>query len=79
MLLRACAAVTAAGLILGSPLVAMIFLALGAVNLGVVGWQLVTFGRLMHRIIEAVAQQAELTPADPIGRALPPIGAPRTI
>jgi O-antigen biosynthesis protein len=79
VLLRACAAVTAAGLILGSPIVAMIFLALGAVNLGVVGWQLVTFGRLMHRIIEAVAQQAELTPADPIGRAPRPIGAPRTV
>ena len=70
---------TAAGLILGSPLVALIFLALGAVNLGVVGWQLVTFGRLMHRIIEAVAQQGQLTPADPIGRTLRPIGTPRTI
>jgi len=79
VLLRACAAVTAAGLILGSPLVALIFLALGVVNLSVVGWQLVTFGRLMHRIIEAVAQQAQLTPADPIGRELRPIGAPRTV
>jgi GT2 family glycosyltransferase len=79
VLLRVCAAVTAAGLILGSPLVALIFLALGIVNLSVVGWQLVTFGRLMHRIIEAVAQQAQLTPADPIGRALRPIGAPRTV
>jgi len=79
VLLRVCAAVTAAGLILGSPLVALIFLALGIVNLSVVGWQLVTFGRLMHRIIEAVAQQAQLTPADPIGRAVRPIGAPRTV
>jgi GT2 family glycosyltransferase len=79
VLLRVCAAVTAAGLILGSPLVALIFLALGIVNLSVVGWQLVTFGRLMHRIIEAVAQQAQLTPADPIGRALRPIGAPRAV
>ena len=65
--------------ILGSPLVAVIFLVLGAVNIGVVGWQLVTFGRLMHRIIEAVAQQAQLMPADPISRALRPIGAPRTV
>jgi hypothetical protein len=79
VLLRVCAAVMAAGLILGSPLVALIFLAFGIVNLSVVGWQLVTFGRLMHRIIEAVAQQAQLTPADPIGRALRPIGAPRTV
>src|SRR5438067_13312013 len=45
VLLRACAAGTAAGRSLGSPLVAMIFLALRAVNPGVVGWELVTFGR----------------------------------
>src|ERR1700720_2399689 len=79
VLLRGCAMLTAAALILGSPVPAMIFLALGIVNLSVVGWQLVTFGRLMHRIIEAVAQQAQLTPADPITRALRPIGAPRTV
>ena len=79
VLLRACAAITAAGLILGSPIVAMIFLLLGVVNLGVVGWQLATFGRLMHRIIEAVAQQAQLMPADPIGRVARPIGPPRTV
>ena len=79
VLLRACAAITAAGLILGSPIVAMSFLLLGVVNLGVVGWQLATFRRLMHRIIEAVAQQAQLMPADPIGRVARPIGAPRTV
>ncbi|MBV8492225.1 MAG: glycosyltransferase [Alphaproteobacteria bacterium] len=78
-ILRGCAALTAAGLILDSPIVAMIFFALGVVNLGVVGWQLATFGRLMHRIIEAVAQQAHLLPADPIGRVPRPIGAPRTV
>jgi len=79
VLLRASAGVAAAGLILDSPIVAMIFLGLAVVNLGVVGWQLATFGRLMHRIIEAVAQQAQLVPADPIGRAARPIGAPRTV
>ena len=79
VLLRGCAMLTAAALILDSPVVAMIFFALGVVNLGVAGWQLVIFGRLMHRIIEAVARHAELMPAEPIGRALPPIGAPRTI
>ncbi|MBV9966246.1 MAG: hypothetical protein JO008_11175, partial [Alphaproteobacteria bacterium] len=78
-ILRGCAALTAAGLILDSQIVAMIFFALGVVNLGVVGWQLATFGRLMHRIIEAVAQQAHLLPADPIGRVPRPIGAPRTV
>jgi hypothetical protein len=57
----------------------MSFLLLGVVNLGVVGWQLATFRRLMHRIIEAVAQQAQLMPADPIGRVARPIGAPRTV
>jgi hypothetical protein len=79
VLLRGCATLAAAGLILGSPIVAVSFLVLGVVNLGVVGWQLATFGRLMHRIIEAVAQQAQLMPADPIGRVARPIGPPRTV
>jgi len=48
-------------------------------NFGVVGWQLITFGRLMHRIIEAVASQAGLMPAEPIGAAALPIGQPRTV
>jgi hypothetical protein len=56
----------------------MIFLLLGVVNLGVVGWQLATFGRLMPHH-QAVAQQAQLMPADPIGRGARPIGAPRTV
>src|SRR5262249_7477691 len=42
VLLRACAGVAAAGLILDSPIVAMIFLGLVVVNLGEVGWQLAT-------------------------------------
>ena len=79
VLLRSCAILTAAGLILESPVAAVIFFAIGVVNLGVAGWHLVIFGRLMHRIIEAVARHAELMPAEPIGRALPPIGAPRAI
>jgi GT2 family glycosyltransferase len=79
VLLRGCATLAAAGLILGSPIVAVSFLVLGVVNLGVVGWQLATFGRLMHRIIEAVAQQAQLMPADPTGRVARPIGPPRTV
>jgi hypothetical protein len=49
------------------------------VNLGVIGWRLVTFGRIMQRIIEAVATQARLVPADPIGARALPIGAPRTV
>ena len=80
VLLRAYAALAAGSLILGAPAGALVFLAIGLVNLGVIGWQLVTFGRLMHRIIEAVARQARLMPgrADRRGAALP-IGAPRTV
>ena len=79
LLMRTYAALTAAGLVLGAPWVAAIFCALGVVNAGVIGWQLVTFGRLMHRIIEAVARQARLVPVDPIARAPLPIGPPRTV
>jgi hypothetical protein len=54
------------------------FLALAIVNLGVIGCQLVAFGRLMQRIVEAVARQARLTPAEPLpGVAAPSIGAER--
>lgn len=73
------AALTAAGLILGSPVTAGIFCALGVINLGVIGWQLATFGRLMHRIIETVAGHAKLVPVDPIVRAPLPFGPPRTV
>ena len=55
------------------------FLAVGMANLGVVGWQLLTFGRLMHRVIEAVAGQARLMPAEPIGAGARPIGQLRAV
>ncbi len=38
-----------------------------------------TFGRIMQRIIEAVASQAKLVPADPVVAAALPIGDPRTV
>jgi hypothetical protein len=79
VLLQCFAGLTAASLILGSPAGAAIFFALGLANLGVIGWQLVTFGRLMHRVVETVAGQARLLPVEPIGRAPLPIGTPRTI
>src|SRR5439155_17864556 len=72
VLLRCYAALGAGSLILGEPAVAFAFLAVGMANLGVVGWQLLTFGRLMHRVIEAVAGQASLMPAEPIGAAALP-------
>jgi O-antigen biosynthesis protein len=78
VLLRAYLALIAGSLILDAPLAAMIICAVALVNLGVIGWRLVTFGRLMHRIIEAVARQAKLVPAEPVGGAALPIGRSRT-
>jgi hypothetical protein len=77
VLLRAYAGLAAGSLILGAPLVAAVFFAIGLVNLGVITWQLVTFGRLMHRIVEAVARQARLIPAEPIPRPVLPVGRPQ--
>jgi hypothetical protein len=78
-LLRGFAALTAASLILGAPAAAAVFFALGLLNLGVIGWQMVAFGRLMHRIVETVAGQSRLLPVAPLGRGPLPIGTPRTV
>jgi GT2 family glycosyltransferase len=78
-LVRLYAALIAAGLILGSPMTAAIFCAIGLFNVGVIGWQLFAFGRLMHRIIETVAGHARLIAIDPIARASSPFGPPRTV
>ena len=59
-LLRSYAALTAFTLILGWPLVAAVIALAGIVNIGVVSYQLLDFGRLMHRIVEGVAKQAQL-------------------
>ncbi|HEV2336674.1 MAG TPA: glycosyltransferase [Stellaceae bacterium] len=79
VLLRSYAALAAGSLILGAPVAAVVFSAIGIANFGVIGWRLVTFGRIMQRIIEAVASQAGLNPADPVGAAALPIGEPRTV
>jgi GT2 family glycosyltransferase len=68
-LLRSCAALTAVALILGWPLTAAVIGAAGVLNLGVTGCQLVSFGRLMHRIVEAVAKQGRLIPVEPVARS----------
>jgi len=78
VLLRAYLALIAGSLILDAPLAALIIFAIALVNLGVIGWRLVTFGQLMHRIIEAVARQAKLVPAEPVRGAALPIGGSRT-
>ena len=67
-LLRSYAAFTAFALIVGWPFVAAVIGVAGMANIGVMGCQLVGFGRLMHRIIEAVAKQALLMPLEPVAR-----------
>jgi glycosyltransferase involved in cell wall biosynthesis len=66
LLLRGCAALTAFALILGWPLIAAAVGATGLFSSGVMVCQLVGFGRLMHRIVEAVAKQARLIPVEPV-------------
>jgi glycosyltransferase involved in cell wall biosynthesis len=75
-LLRGCAAMTAVALILGWPLTAAAIGGVGLIAFGAMGWQLVGFGRLMHRIIEAVARQARLIPVRPLVPAALPIPTP---
>ncbi|MBV9862301.1 MAG: glycosyltransferase [Alphaproteobacteria bacterium] len=77
-LVRVYAGLVALALILGSPLGALILGAVALVNLALIGWRLVTFGRLMHGIIETVARQARLSPVAPLGRAPLPLGPART-
>jgi glycosyltransferase involved in cell wall biosynthesis len=78
-LARGSAISTAIALILGLPLTAAAIGAAGLLVLGIVGWQLVGFGRLMHRIVEAVAGQAGLVPVEPLPRRVLPVRAPRTV
>ena len=65
-LVRSYAVVSAFALILGSPLVGAVIGAVGMANVGVICYQIVGLGRLMHRIIEAVAKQARLIPFEPV-------------
>jgi glycosyltransferase involved in cell wall biosynthesis len=78
-LLRSCATLTALALILGWPMTATAIGTVGLINFGVTGWQLVGFGRLMHRIIEAVATQARLIPIEPVARSASPVSAPSPV
>jgi O-antigen biosynthesis protein len=67
-LVRGYTALTAFSLILGWPLAGAVTGALGTATAVAMGCQLVIFGRLMHRIIEAVAKQAKLMPLAPMAR-----------
>ena len=70
-LLRGYAALTAFALILGWPIVAAVAGGVGMVNIGAMGWQIVDFGRLMHRIVETVAKQARLLPLEAVSTRPP--------
>ena len=72
MLLRFYAMALAGSLIFGAPVAALAIIAVAAANLALIGAQLTTFGRLMHRIIETVARQAALSPAKPLTVPAPP-------
>ena len=78
-LLRSCAALTAFALIVGWPLTAAAIGAAGLIGSAAMVCQLVGYGRLMHRIIEAVAKQVPLIPVEPLARAALPIRTPRTV
>jgi glycosyltransferase involved in cell wall biosynthesis len=77
--MRSCAALTAFALILGWPLTAAVIGAAGLLNSAVMSCQLVSFGRLMHRIIEAVAKQACLIAVEPVERSPAPLRTPSPI
>ena len=60
--LRAYAVLTAAALIVGAPVAAVIVGALGLGHATFIAWQTGVFGGLMHRIVETVAKSAGLKP-----------------
>src|SRR5271170_3572828 len=77
-LLRSYAASTAFALILGWPLAAAVIAAAGVVNLAMIGCKLAAFGRLMHRIVEAVAKPVGLIPVEPVACRQAPVVTPQT-
>jgi O-antigen biosynthesis protein len=68
LVLRSSAAFAAFALMLGWPLAGAVIGTIGIVNAGVMGWQLIGFGQLMHPIIETVAKQVQLLPIEPMAR-----------
>jgi glycosyltransferase involved in cell wall biosynthesis len=73
--LRCYAGVAAVALILDRPAMAAVAGALGVGHFAWIAWQTAAFGKLMHRIIETVAKQAQLTPVSPAARSPLPIGS----
>jgi hypothetical protein len=60
--LRAYAVLTAAALILDAPVWAAIIGILGIAHGALIAYRTVEFGRLMHRIVDTIAQRQHLTP-----------------
>jgi len=77
-MLRCYAVLGAGALILDAPTVAAVVGVLGLGHLGFIAYRTWAFGGLMHRIIDAVARQAQLTPVEPAQRPAIPVLAPRT-
>jgi hypothetical protein len=77
-MLRCYAACAAAALILDAPIVAAVIGVIGLSHFGFIAYRTWVFGGLMHRIIDAVANQARLVPVEPTQRPAIPIGSPRT-
>ncbi len=76
--LRGYAVIAAGALILGAPPVAAAVGIIGLGHFAFIAQRTAAFGGLMHRIIEAVAGQAKLTPIAPTPRSAIAIGSPRT-
>jgi O-antigen biosynthesis protein len=76
--LRSYAVIAAGALILGDPVVAAVVGVVGLTHFAVIAQRTAAFGGLMHRIIETVAKQAQLTPVEPASRSAIAIGSPRT-
>jgi glycosyltransferase involved in cell wall biosynthesis len=77
-LLRGYALLTALALLLGWPIAAAVLALAGLVNLAAMGTKLALFARLMHRIIEAVAEPTGLIPVEPRRDGRPAPAAPQT-
>jgi hypothetical protein len=77
-ILRCYAAIAAGALILEAPTVAAVIGTIGLGHFGFIAYRTWAFGGLMHRIIDAVAHQAQLTPVEPAQRPAIPVLAPRT-
>jgi O-antigen biosynthesis protein len=74
VVLRCYAVALAAALIIEAPAAAIGIAAAGMAQAAFIAYRTLEFGKLMHRIIETVARQVEVTPVDPATAAPPSEG-----